>query len=306
MDAIKTVNLSKSYNNTLVLKQLNLNVKKGEVYGFIGKNGAGKTTTINLILSLILKDSGQVFINEEEIKFSDLAFKKLIGYVPDVPVFPSYMCAKDYLRFTLDIFDLGDSMVNQKTEEILEFVSLPNSTKKISSYSRGMKQRLAIAQALIHDPEIIIMDEPTSALDPIGRNDVMNIIYKLRGSKTIFYSTHILDDVERVCDRIGLLDDGNLIVQDTVDNIQKNFFSNKFYIETKNEPKFVLKKIAKINQVQNAVKENHGIVCYLEENTDENTLLKKLMEMDENIVEFRRVKTSLEDVFIRLTNEKTT
>jgi ABC-2 type transport system ATP-binding protein len=306
MDAIKTVNLSKSYNNTLVLNQLNLNVKKGEVYGFIGKNGAGKTTTINLILSLILKDSGQVYINENEVKFTDLEFKKLIGYVPDVPVFPSYMCAKDYLKFTLDIFDLGDSSANKKIDEILEFVSLPNTNKKISSYSRGMKQRLAIAQALIHEPEIIIMDEPTSALDPIGRNDVMNIIYKLRGSKTIFYSTHILDDVERVCDTIGLLDNGNLIVQDTVDNIQKNFFSNKFYIETKSEPKLVLKKIAKINLVQNAVKDNHGIVCYLGENVDENSLLKKLMELDESIVEFRRVKTSLEDVFIRLTNEKTT
>jgi len=306
MDAIRTVGLSKSYNNTLVLNQLNLDVKKGEVYGFIGKNGAGKTTTINLILSLIMKDSGQVFINENEVKFNDLNYKKLIGYVPDVPVFPSYMCAKDYLRYTLDIFNMGDSSVNHKIEEVLEFVSLPNTTKKISSYSRGMKQRLAIAQALIHEPDIIIMDEPTSALDPIGRNDVMNIIYKLRGSKTIFYSTHILDDVERVCDRIGLLDNGNLIVQDTIENIQARYFSNKFYIETKNEPKIVLKKVNGMKLVQNAVKENHGIVCYIDEGISENMLLKKLMELDEDIVEFRRVKTSLEDVFIRMTNEKTT
>lgn len=305
MDVIKTLNLSKSYNHTLVLDELNLTVKQGEVYGFIGKNGAGKTTAINLILSLITKDYGQIFINEKEVEFSDLEYKKLIGYVPDVPVFPSYMCAKDYLKYTLDIFGIDDETSVYKIDEVLEFVSLENTNKKISSYSRGMKQRLAIAQALIHDPEIIIMDEPTSALDPIGRNDVMNIIYKLKGSKTIFYSTHILDDVERVCDRIGLLDNGNLIVEDTVENIEARFFSNKFYIETKSEPRVLLKKMVKLKMVQNVVKDSHGIICYIEDKVDENLILKRLMELDESIVEFRRVKTSLEDVFIRLTNEKT-
>ncbi|MCK5388324.1 MAG: ABC transporter ATP-binding protein, partial [Candidatus Izimaplasma sp.] len=199
MAAIKTVNLTKSYNNQIVLKDLNLTIKKGEVYGFIGKNGAGKTTTINLILSLITKDSGDIFINDSEVKYIDQQYKTKIGYVPDVPVFPGYMRAKDYLKFTSEIFDMKKEEVNQRIEEVLEFVDLPNSKKKISSYSRGMKQRLAIAQALLHDPEILIMDEPTSALDPIGRNDVMNMIYKLKGSKTIFYSTHILDDIERVC-----------------------------------------------------------------------------------------------------------
>ena len=306
MDAIKTINLTKSYNNLVVLKDLNLTIKQGEVYGFIGKNGAGKTTTINLILSLIKKDSGEIFIDEKAVKYIDQQYKKKIGYVPDVPVFPGYMKAADYLKFVYEVFDLNKEDTNKRIEEVLEFVSLPNSKKKISSFSRGMKQRLAIAQALLHDPEILIMDEPTSALDPIGRNDVMNMIYKLKGSKTIFYSTHILEDVERVCDRIGILDEGVLLFESNINDIQEKFYSNKVYIETENNPKIVMKKIIK-NELLNNVKIDHnGIVCELDDKMGSNTLIKKLIELDEKIVEYKKVKTSLEDIFIRLTNEKTT
>ena len=302
MEAIKTVNLSRSYGKTTVLKDLNLTVKKGEVYGFIGKNGAGKTTTINLILSLIESDTGDIFINNEEINFKDQSYKRKIGYVPDVPVFPSYMTSKDYLIYTLDIFDVKDSESNKKIQEILDFVDLPNDKKKIGSFSRGMKQRLAIAQALIHDPEILIMDEPTSALDPIGRNDVMNIIYNLKGSKTIFYSTHILEDVERVCDKIGILDKGILLLEDTLENIKKAYYDNKVYIETTSEPKVLLNRIRGLKIINNAKIKNNGVVCNLDGKTDENTILKKLIDMDEKIIEFSKEKTSLEDIFIRLTN----
>lgn len=302
MDAIKTVNLSRSYGNTTVLKDLNLNVEKGEVYGFIGKNGAGKTTTINLILSLIESNNGTIFVDDKEISFNDQLYKRKIGYVPDVPVFPAYMTSKDYLMYTLDIFDMKDSSSNKKIQEILDFVDLPNDKKKISSFSRGMKQRLAIAQALIHDPQILIMDEPTSALDPIGRNDVMNIIYKLKGSKTIFYSTHILEDVERVCDKIGVLDKGVLLLEDTLENIKKTYYNNKVYIETNSEPKFLLKKIKGLNVIEHYTVKNNGVICNLNGNIDENTFLKKLIDLDERIIEFSKVKTSLEDIFIGLTN----
>jgi len=306
MTAIKTVNLSRSFNHTTILHNLNLTVNKGEVYGFIGKNGAGKTTTINLLLSLIESDHGTIFVNDKEIEFKDQSYKRNIGYVPDVPVFPGYMSSKEYLMFTLDIFGMKTGEYNKVIQEVLDFVDLPNNKKKISSFSRGMKQRLAIAQALIHNPEIIIMDEPTSALDPIGRNDVMNIIYKLRGSKTIFYSTHILEDVERVCDKIGILDNGILLVEDNLENIKKAYYSNKIYIETKNHPKDVIIKIREIDLVENVRVEQNGVICNLSKSTDENTLLKRLMELDENIIEFSKVKTSLEDIFIRLTNDKTT
>ena len=305
MAAIRIVGLTKSYNNQVVLKKLNVSINKGEVYGFIGRNGAGKTTTINLILSLISKDDGKIFINEEEVKYTDQSYKNKIGYVPDVPVFPGYMKAKDYLKFTSEVFDLPKEEVNDRIKEVLEFVNLPNSKKRISSYSRGMKQRLAIAQALLHDPEILIMDEPTSALDPIGRNDVMNMIYKLKGSKTIFYSTHILDDVERVCDRIGILDEGVLLFESNMTDIESQFYSDKIYIETQSDPKQLMKKVLDNNLIEDIKIKNNGIICKLNGNIDSNTLIKKLINLDEKIVEYKKVKTSLEDIFIKLTNEKT-
>lgn len=302
MEAIKTINLSKSYGSDTVLKDLNLTVKKGEVYGFIGKNGAGKTTTINLILSLIESNEGTIYVDEKEINFKDQLYKRKIGYVPDVPVFPGYMTSKDYLSYTLDIFGLKDINSIKKIQEVLKFVDLPNDKKKISSFSRGMKQRLAIAQALIHDPEILIMDEPTSALDPIGRNDVMNIIYKLKGSKTIFYSTHILEDVERVCDKIGILDKGILLLEDNLDNIKKAYYDNKFYVETKNDSETLLGIIRSFKIVENSKIKNNGVVCSVMGDINGNALLKKLINLDEKIIEFSKEKTSLEDIFIRLTN----
>lgn len=165
-----------------------------------------------------------------------------------------------------------------------------------------MKQRLAIAQAIIHDPEILIMDEPTSALDPIGRSDVMNIIFKLRGFKTIFYSTHILEDVERVCDKIGILDNGVLLVEDTLENIKKEYYSNKIYIETMSKSEVLIKKLKGLKNVNDANINNNGVICDLIDDVDKNTFLKKLIDLDEKIIEFSKVKTSLEDIFIRLTN----
>lgn len=129
-NVIKTTNLSKSYNDITVLKDLNLTVKKGEIYGFIGKNGAGKTTTINILLSLIKADEGKIEINNDEVKFNDQLYKKNIGYVPDVPVFPSYMTSKEYLMYTLDTFGIKNINSKDKVQETLDFVDLPNDNKK--------------------------------------------------------------------------------------------------------------------------------------------------------------------------------
>lgn len=305
MEAIKTVHLSKAYDTVEVLHQLNLSIQQGEVYGFIGKNGAGKTTTINLILSLISRNSGDIYVMDEFIKPHAQHYKKSIGYVPDVPAFPGYMMAKEYLSFVCDIFQIPQKEQQTRINEVLEFVSLPNSKKRISAYSRGMKQRLAIAQALIHDPDILIMDEPTSALDPIGRKDVMNIILKLKGSKTIFYSTHILDDVEKVCDRIGILDEGTLLVEDSIQNIKEKYYHQKLYIETKTAPKELASKLIELALIQDVAVDGFGVVCKLSDNVTNNALLEALLKLDETVVEFRKVETKLEDIFISLTNENT-
>lgn len=306
MYAIETSNLTKLYNQKPALNKLHLAVKKGEVYGFIGRNGAGKTTTINLLLSLIHSSSGTIKINEQLISFTDQEYKRQIGYVPDVPVFPNYMNAVEYVTYACEMYEMPKDHIKERVIEVLDFVDLHDRKKKIGAYSRGMKQRLAIAQALVHDPDIVIMDEPTSALDPIGRKDVINIILKLKGRKTIFYSTHILEDVEKVCDRIGLLDKGNLILEDTIHNIQEQYYQNQMLIVTK-QPKEEVFTLLQDKAVQNnIVLSETGVLCELNGKTTAQELLQILIENNVNILEFKRQNATLEDVFIRVTNEKTT
>jgi ABC-2 type transport system ATP-binding protein len=300
MSALTIVDLNKSFNDVRVIKDLNLNIQEGEVYGFIGKNGAGKTTTINLILSLIHKDTGNISLFGNEVFFTEQGYKKEIGYVPDVPVFPSHMNAYDYLLFTLDIFNNIDDS-DSRIKEMLKFVSLENNNKRISSYSRGMKQRLAIAQALIHNPSILIMDEPTSALDPQGRKDVIDIMMKLKGQKTIFYSTHILDDVERVCDRIGILHNGNIILEDTIENLKHEFYARSVHIESKSSPDVLLEKIKQTNTVKKLRKENNGVTIQFKDETRSNELLKELIKMKEEIVSYKQVVPTIEEIFLKKT-----
>ncbi len=302
MDVIKVVNLSKQYGLTKAVHELSFSVKKGEVYGFIGKNGAGKTTTINMLLSLTTKNQGQIFIYDKEVFYNDVDYKKFIGYVPDVPAFPGYMTARDFLRYTAEIFEMPNEVIESKIQEILTFVDLKNTKKRISTYSRGMKQRLAIAQGLLHDPEILIMDEPTSALDPIGRKDVMDIIKRLKGKKTIFYSTHILEDVEKVCDRIGLIDNGSLLFEDTIDSIKGTFYDNRYYLETEKNPKELATVLKGSALIKDGEYKDNGIVFTLV-NGDSNELLKEVMSKGEVVVEFKQETLRLEEIFVRLTNE---
>ncbi|MGS0973418.1 MAG: ABC transporter ATP-binding protein [Candidatus Izemoplasmataceae bacterium] len=303
MIAIKLENLTKKYGEFTAVNELNLSIKQGEVYGFIGKNGAGKTTTIHMLLSLIHRTSGDIEVSEEVVDFKDISYKRKIGFVPDVPVFPSYMNAMEYLVYVADIFDLPKEGRKEHLTSLLEFVELENNQKKISQYSRGMKQRLAIAQALVHDPDILVMDEPTSALDPIGRKSVMNVIMQLKGKKTIFYSTHILEDVERVCDRIGLLDKGNLLLEGSIQEIQEMYYKDKYLLVAKEKREELLSLIQKGFPKIDAKVDGFGVEIKLSNAHSANDVLKYVIEKDMTIEQFMPVKTSLEDVFVEVTNE---
>ncbi len=220
---LQITKLKKTFGTIEALKGIDINVKKNEVYGFIGKNGAGKTTTIELILDFINKDEGEIIFDGEPIEKGDYLYKNKIGYVPDAPVFPKYLNAREFLSTSFD-FSTNETLdKDEEIERVLRFVGLLDNKQRIGGFSRGMKQRLSIAQALIHKPEFLIMDEPTSALDPIGRMEILKLIRTLSKSMTIFYSTHILEDAEKVCDRIGLLDKGTLLLEGRT----KDLFSNK-------------------------------------------------------------------------------
>lgn len=201
------------------LKGLSLSIEKGEVFGFLGPNGAGKSTTIKCLMGLIKPDSGSATIMGEPV--GSVASRMRVGFLPENPAFYDYLSAEEYLQFVGKTFGMSAALLSQRCEEALKLLELWDARKRhMRSYSKGMVQRLGLAQTLIHDPDVYILDEPMSGLDPIGRALVKDIILDLKKrGKCVFFSTHITDDVEKVCDRVGVINKGQLLVVDSVANI---------------------------------------------------------------------------------------
>lgn len=247
MTAIRTENLSKYYGAVKALDDLNIEIPENVVFGFLGPNGAGKTTTVKLLTGFSKPTHGQAEVAGEIVGDGNLKLQSKIGLLPDVPAFYDWMTGREFLRFIGDIYKLSASDNKKRSDELLELVDLKKAGgRRIGGYSRGMRQRMGIAQALINNPKVLFMDEPTSALDPIGRREVLELIARLRQSATIFMSTHILSDVERVCDMVGVVDKGHLITVSTVADLRKKFTRSVFEIEfMENSSSFVdtLKKI---------------------------------------------------------------
>ena len=231
MEVLKIENLSKKFGTQKVLDEISFSVKEGSIFGFIGQNGAGKTTTMRMILGLLKKDSGDILVMDEKVHFGETKTNRNIGYLPDVPEFYGYMSAKEYLGLCGEITDMPKDRIKERTEELLELVGLENSKKKIRSYSRGMKQRLGIAQALLNEPKLLICDEPTSALDPKGRKEILDILQKVKGKSTVIFSTHILSDVERICDEVAVLHGGKIVLQGTLSEIRSKHRKEGLVIE---------------------------------------------------------------------------
>ena len=228
---IEIKNLHISFGEKQVLKGLNLCVPKNSVFGFIGKNGAGKTTTMKAILGFITPDEGNVFVGGEEVVYGGTATNKYIGYLPDVPEFYSFMTANEFLCFCAELTGMQKDEITARVEEMLNLVGLENNKQFIKGFSRGMKQRLGIAQALLNRPKLLICDEPTSALDPIGRKEILEILKKISNETTVLFSTHILSDVEKICTDIAVLDEGVIKVQGKLDEIKSKYKTDEFLIE---------------------------------------------------------------------------
>ena len=216
MIAIKTIGLRKVFKTGFskkieALKGLDLEIEKGETFGYLGPNGAGKTTTLKLLLGLIYPTSGNAFILGESTR--NVRVKNFIGFLPEQPYFYTYLTAWEFLDFYSQLFDIPGKFRKKRIEELLVLVGLKGRCEKLQlrKFSKGMLQRLGIAQALINDPQVIFLDEPFSGLDPIGRKEIRDIIFKLKDSgKTIFFCSHILSDVEMICNRVGILVNGEL------------------------------------------------------------------------------------------------
>ena len=220
MDMLKLSHVSKSFGERQIVKDISFSVPESTVFGFIGQNGAGKTTTMKMILGLLHMDGGEITVNEKKVRYGQNETNRYIGYLPDVPEFYGFMTPKEYLMLCGSITGLSKTDSAKRTEELLEMVGLSEANKRIHGFSRGMKQRLGIAQALLNSPKLLICDEPTSALDPVGRKEILEILSAVKNETTVIFSTHILSDVERICDKIAFLHNGEIALQGTLEEVK--------------------------------------------------------------------------------------
>lgn len=213
--------VTKSFGSNLVIDDISFQLEEGKIFGLLGQNGAGKTTLMKMILGLLPTTKGKILLFDEEVKYGYSPTNRHIGYLPDVPSYYSYMTAYEYLMLCGEITGIPKKTLKERAEKYLQLVGLEKSKKKIQQFSRGMKQRLGIAQALIHQPKLLICDEPTSALDPIGRKEILDILQSIKAETTVILSTHILHDAEQICDEVAMLHNGKFVVTGALSEIMK-------------------------------------------------------------------------------------
>lgn len=235
MDMLHIIDLHKRFGDKKVLNGLHLAVPEYSIFGFIGKNGSGKTTMMKTVLGLLKADAGQIMLNGEKVVYGQTSTNRYIGYLPDVPAFYPFMTAPEYLRFCGEITGMKKAESKKRSKELLDMVGLGDETHRIKGFSRGMKQRLGIAQALLNRPKLLICDEPTSALDPVGRKEILDILLTARASTTVLFSTHILSDVDRICTDVAFLDGGVADMQGKLSDIKTKYRNEEYQLEMENE-----------------------------------------------------------------------
>lgn len=290
--------LEKHFGDKKVLRGLNLKVPEKKVFGFVGRNGAGKTTTMKLVLGLMAQDKGEIRVAGEKVKYGNNKTNKYIGYLPDVPEYYSFMTPKEYLGFCGEITGMDKNEIRTRSEEMLRLVGLGEEKHRIKGFSRGMKQRLGIAQALLAKPKLLICDEPTSALDPLGRKEILEILVAAKEETTIIFSTHILSDVEHICDEMALLNEGRIVMQGSIDEVKNRHRGDAFEIrlERKADAGILSEafKLERINEDRVILKDRSMLP----------ELLRYLADSSIPFVSMEKQEVTLEDIFIDAIGEK--
>lgn len=289
--------LTKRYGDILALNNVNMYVGKGEIYGFIGHNGAGKSTAMNILAGLSHPDDGECIVNGKNLRGLRHAGDLGIGYLPEEPKFYHWMTAAESLEY------LGGSIRKRRIVEIMEWVGLSGAAnRRVGGYSRGMKQRLGIAAAMIHDPELLILDEPSSALDPEGRSDVLRLIAEMKQlGKTILFSSHILSDVERICDTIGMIRNGEMILEKSLEDIQRNSIKPVFEIGLFVPlPLSLLEELKKMEGITGIEVGDDRLKVEVEGSDNSSVGLMHFLSAHDIAVEsFQLMKRDLEDIFLK-------
>ncbi|MCJ7701619.1 MAG: ABC transporter ATP-binding protein [Anaerolineales bacterium] len=305
---IQTRDLSKSYKNVDALKLLNLTVYKNSIFGFLGPNGAGKTTTIKLLLGLIQPTNGSGTVFGHDIVDESISIRRRIGYLPQEPRFYEYMTAYETLDFTARFFFKGpEKEIKNRVAETLELVGLADKADRpIKTFSGGERQRLGIGQAQVNYPDLLILDEPAASLDPLGRRDVLEVMERLRKYATVFYSTHILDDVQKVSDTVAILNNGELVTHGPIDELLAGSGGTAYSVKIKGDAKRAQERILEQSWViQTQATDQNGetiLVVSVNDPKAAEIQLARILLIDEYLVmtEFKRKTYELEEIFMEI------
>jgi ABC-2 type transport system ATP-binding protein len=306
---INTQGLTKTFKGVNALKSLNLTVRRNSIFGFLGPNGAGKTTTIKLLLGLTRPTSGSATVFGQDIARDSVRIRQHIGYLAQEPHYYEHLTARETLRFTARFFYTGPkAALEDRIQNTLELVGLADKADRpIKGFSGGERQRLGIAQAQVNYPDLLILDEPAASLDPMGRHDVLEVMERLRKHTTIFYSTHILDDVQRVSDTVAILNHGELVAQAPIEELLAGSGGVAYSIVTRgnlNGTEAHVSSQSWVSSVKVTPSEN-GYTHWLVSVTDVEAAeaqLARLIVCEEQVVltEFGRKKHELEEVFMNI------
>ena len=304
--AIRCENLSRHYGDVQALNALNLSVPVGSVFGYLGRNGAGKTTTIRLLTGLARPTNGSAWVAGVETTQPDSTARHVFGYLPQEPAFYSWMTAAEYLDYGGRLFRMDPAERRRRVDEMLELVGLADAAgRRIGGFSGGMVQRLGIAQALFHRPPVLLLDEPTSSLDPAGRHAVLDLIDRLRGQVTVFLSSHILGDVERVCDTIGIIRQGELLLVAGRDELLDRYATNVIALEVDRDSRPLLENFVAHLREQSWVAGVTANGARLRISVDDvaagkSALLPLAVEHDLLLNRYEWERPTLEDVFLKV------
>ena len=298
MGLLNVTDLVKRYGETNAVKGITFQIEEGKCVSLLGANGAGKTTTLKMLSGLLEPTSGSIYF--QGTKHKDL--RRFIGYLPQYPSFFNWMSGKEFLVFAAELANINRKDAIKRSEELLERVGLSDAKKrKVGGYSGGMKQRLGIAQALIHRPKLLILDEPVSALDPLGRREVLDMMREIKKETTIIFSTHVLHDAQEISDDILIINDGEIAISGPLETVMKQYQQPFIRIEFESEPYEWLKNIETQSFVSEiTIQGNVAKIGITDMENGRQTLLKEIVEQRIPIRKFELEQTTLEDLFMKV------
>jgi ABC-2 type transport system ATP-binding protein len=302
---IETKNLTKNYGELVAVSDLNLNIEEGDIFGFIGPNGAGKTTTMRILVTLLEPTRGQAFVNGIDVAKHGKEVRRLVGYMPDFMGVYDDLKVFEYLEFFAAAFAIERKKRKSVVDGVLELMDLQSKNNvTVDSLSRGMQQRLGLARVLIHDPKVLILDEPASGLDPRARIEIRELLRELkRMGKTIMISSHILSELEEICDHIGIIERGRLVFSGTLEEIRSRLgIQSKVRIKVVGNPDKAVQLLSALPQIrQVTVLEDQILVTFQEGQNADGIIARTLVGGDIDIISIQPERLKLDDAFLQLT-----